>query len=421
MSDPAATSSELAAPRARRPSSPKRLRLRASGNVGCRLTGPPTRAHSSQRVGAASQCSQAVEKASSPQLPEPWRVARCHRIALSLLEIARQSAPAALGRHRRLRSARRHRCSLPRVVSARSQEEPRVAALSQPPIFALSTASSPAPTLHCLHPTHCRRTSRSRSTNCGVIAALSCKFALLEHAPRRGSTTASRTANASGARSSPPRIKSLRTITNTDWVCLIEPLIVFDAILRQDPAGAYAQMDFESRELYRKRIAFVARHSDCTEIAGGQAALELAREGRAAHVNDPRMHQPPQPRRLLPHRQGLPPARAPRRLSSAACSIASAQFIRDQRRRFLHRRHSARHHFLHRRRRFSRSLPHYSGLRRPGHRVPAPAAARHAGRGGPGQQHHHRALRSRSRCPSSTSARAFPPTAPRWSRFPRCC
>ena len=59
---------------------------------------------------------------------------------------------------------------------------------------------------------------------------------------------------------------------------LIEPLIVFDATLRQDPAGAYAAMDFESRELYRKRVASIARHSDCTEPQVAQAALD-ARPG----------------------------------------------------------------------------------------------------------------------------------------------
>ena len=44
------------------------------------------------------------------------------------------------------------------------------------------------------------------------------------------------------------RLKSLRSIPNADWVSLIEPLIVFDAVLRQDPAGAYEKMDFESRQ-----------------------------------------------------------------------------------------------------------------------------------------------------------------------------
>ncbi len=63
----------------------------------------------------------------------------------------------------------------------------------------------------------------------------------------------------------PVRLKSLRTITHTDWAFLMEPFILFDAILRQDPAKAYVSMDFDSREFYRKRIAFIARHSDCTE------------------------------------------------------------------------------------------------------------------------------------------------------------
>ena len=35
------------------------------------------------------------------------------------------------------------------------------------------------------------------------------------------------------------RMKSLRTLNHVDWEFLIEPLIVFDALLRQDPAGAY--------------------------------------------------------------------------------------------------------------------------------------------------------------------------------------
>ena len=77
------------------------------------------------------------------------------------------------------------------------------------------------------------------------------------------------------------RIKSLRTIAAAGWVALIEPLICFDALLNQDPASAYRSMDFESREMYRKRIAFIARHSDCTESQVAQAALDLAREARA--------------------------------------------------------------------------------------------------------------------------------------------
>ncbi len=49
-------------------------------------------------------------------------------------------------------------------------------------------------------------------------------------------------------------------------------------------------MDFETRELYRKRIAIVAQRSDCTESQVAQAALELAIEGNKAESTDPRVH-----------------------------------------------------------------------------------------------------------------------------------
>src|SRR3984957_6898923 len=84
-------------------------------------------------------------------------------------------------------------------------------------------------------------------------------------------------------------IKSLQSVGNADWVNLIEPLIVFDVLLRQDPANAFAQMDFESRELYRKRIALIAHRSDCSESQVAQAALELAREGNESESPNPRI------------------------------------------------------------------------------------------------------------------------------------
>jgi len=87
------------------------------------------------------------------------------------------------------------------------------------------------------------------------------------------------------------RLKSLRTLNHVDWEFLIEPLIIFDALLRQDPAGAYGLMDFESRELYRKRIAQIARHADCTEIQVAQTAVDLARQGAQRGAVDPRVQK----------------------------------------------------------------------------------------------------------------------------------
>src|SRR6202046_3660664 len=88
------------------------------------------------------------------------------------------------------------------------------------------------------------------------------------------------------------RMRSLRDIGYADWFTLIEPLVFYDPVLQNDPANAYKFMDFDSREAYRKRVAEIARPSDCSdlEVAGAEAALALAMESREKHrVEDPRL------------------------------------------------------------------------------------------------------------------------------------
>jgi cyclic beta-1,2-glucan synthetase len=86
-------------------------------------------------------------------------------------------------------------------------------------------------------------------------------------------------------------IETLREAGFADWVSLLEPLIVFDALLREDPANAYAKMDFETRELYRKAVARYARHSEFGETQVAATALELAREAQKTRNTDPRVYQ----------------------------------------------------------------------------------------------------------------------------------
>jgi hypothetical protein len=81
---------------------------------------------------------------------------------------------------------------------------------------------------------------------------------------------------ASGTASLSIWLASLRSIKNTDWKKLFERINVIEAILRKDPCGAYAQMDFESRELYCNTIAEMAKRSEMTELAIAQKALEFA-------------------------------------------------------------------------------------------------------------------------------------------------
>ncbi len=71
------------------------------------------------------------------------------------------------------------------------------------------------------------------------------------------------------AASLPERLNLIGELGQRDWSPFIESLIALDSVLRRDPAAAYGAMDFESRDSYRKRIAFLARYSESTRDAGG--------------------------------------------------------------------------------------------------------------------------------------------------------
>lgn len=86
-------------------------------------------------------------------------------------------------------------------------------------------------------------------------------------------------------------IKSLRELGFADWAVVAEPLVIIDRVLREDPAGAYGRMDFNSREGYRKRVAELARHADLTEVEVAHEALRFAREARTRSAADPRVYE----------------------------------------------------------------------------------------------------------------------------------
>ncbi|HEY1806428.1 MAG TPA: glucoamylase family protein [Terracidiphilus sp.] len=195
--------------------------------------------------------------------------------------------------HRMFRSAisdvsdkRQELARLPRLILGPRRDEPRVAGVARMYLDAVDGTFS-ASTFHVFM----HAVQAHEPLNVGELWSIGTflKFTLLELIleearellrPRGKVSVAALLAH----------IKSLQSISNADWVYLIEPLIVLDAFLRQDPAGMFEQMDFESRELYRKRIALVARRSDCSESQVAQAALQLAREGDQAESTDPRIH-----------------------------------------------------------------------------------------------------------------------------------
>jgi cyclic beta-1,2-glucan synthetase len=84
-------------------------------------------------------------------------------------------------------------------------------------------------------------------------------------------------------------VRSLIEINQLHWKEVLEPQIAFDQVLSQDPSGAYARMDFESRNLYREKLVLIAERSDSTEMEVASQALELARQSQQEPAEDSRI------------------------------------------------------------------------------------------------------------------------------------
>src|SRR5947208_700249 len=84
-------------------------------------------------------------------------------------------------------------------------------------------------------------------------------------------------------------VRNLRNIGQVTWKEVLEPLIAFDRILRQDPADCYSKMDFESRDFYRRKLSNIAAHSSFSEMEVAQEALTLAEEARRRSYKNPRI------------------------------------------------------------------------------------------------------------------------------------
>ncbi len=93
-------------------------------------------------------------------------------------------------------------------------------------------------------------------------------------------------------------IVSLRRVDGTDWKEMFERVNAIEQVLRRDPCDAYASMDFESRDHYRKLISALAERSEASEQQVAEKIVELAR----ADSGIARCTRPVAPvaRRLLP-------------------------------------------------------------------------------------------------------------------------
>jgi len=71
-------------------------------------------------------------------------------------------------------------------------------------------------------------------------------------------------------------IGSLRELAALDWRAYVEAMSLVEHALRQDPAGAYADMDFATRDRYRHAIEELARNSAATELEVARKAVQIA-------------------------------------------------------------------------------------------------------------------------------------------------
>ena len=131
------------------------------------------------------------------------------------------------------------------------------------------------------------------------------KLVLLEEIAARGSKVAADPAGSYGAGIC---VRSLRDIGQTSWKEVLEPLVLFDRILRQDPAGAYAAHGFREPRSVPHRGRQYCR---VRRITRGRCGHRSARPGALCAPGNPRQPAPDRPpwahwllpsrRKALPH------------------------------------------------------------------------------------------------------------------------
>ena len=81
-------------------------------------------------------------------------------------------------------------------------------------------------------------------------------------------------------------VNSLRQSSETDWSDFVEECSVVEKILRLDPAGKYQEMDFRTRDQYRRIIERLSRGSDNHETDVAEYVLLMIEESEAEDVID---------------------------------------------------------------------------------------------------------------------------------------
>jgi cyclic beta-1,2-glucan synthetase len=85
-------------------------------------------------------------------------------------------------------------------------------------------------------------------------------------------------------------ITSMRLLSSIDWPLFFDRVSVVEQILREDPVGAYAEMDFPTRDRYRHSIEQLSKRSNQPELTVARRAVALAREATLADPHNDRRH-----------------------------------------------------------------------------------------------------------------------------------
>ena len=85
-------------------------------------------------------------------------------------------------------------------------------------------------------------------------------------------------------------VTALRLLATIDWSRAVERMSLMEQILMRDPAGTYAQMDFGSRDRYRRAVEQLSDPSGEAQIRVALRAVESARQWHARQADDVASH-----------------------------------------------------------------------------------------------------------------------------------
>jgi len=85
-------------------------------------------------------------------------------------------------------------------------------------------------------------------------------------------------------------VGSLRLVATFDWTEYFESVSLIEQVLRRDPVGVYARMDFQSRDRYRHAVEEMAAPTGEAQLRVALKAVERARQVAEKTPGDRRAH-----------------------------------------------------------------------------------------------------------------------------------